>query len=237
MNAISSRQVDLDSLLASVDMDALLDRIDVGALLDKIDLEVLLARIDLDSLLASVDVEALVRRMDLDDLLAEIDLDRLLASIDINGLIQRLDMDALVANTELGSVIAQSTSGVASHALDSVRSQGVGMDNFIARVTNRVLRRHEAELVAGPPRLIEAQLALPSPDTADTANDTTGDDAHRPAPPLRRALLPDGFVEQPGRSRRGRQPAGPLRGCRHPPGSVRARPDASPPQRSPSRWR
>ena len=134
-------QVDLDTLLASVDMDALLARIDVGALLDRIDLEVLLARIDLDTLLASVDVEALVRRMDLDDLLAGIDLDQLLASIDINGLIQRLDMDALVANTELGSIIAQSTSGVASHALDSVRSQGVGMDNFIARVTNRVLRR------------------------------------------------------------------------------------------------
>ena len=234
MNALVA-QVDLDSLLASVDMDALLDRIDVGALLDKIDLEVLLARIDLDTLLASVDVEALVRRMDLDDLLAEIDLDRLLASIDINGLIQRLDMDALVANTELGSVIAQSTSGVASHALDSVRSQGVGMDNFIARVTNRVLRRQEAELVAGPPRLIEARLALPSPDTAPTT--PPGTTPHRPAPPLRRPLLPDGFVEQPGRSRR--RPSTSRATTRAPsPAWQRSRSTRpSPPQRSPSRWR
>lgn len=71
-------------------------------------------------------------------------------------------MDALVSNTELGSIIAQSTSGVASEALDVVRSQGVGMDNFIARLTNRVLRRDITELPAGPPLLIEAQLALPS---------------------------------------------------------------------------
>ena len=72
-------------------------------------------------------------------------------------------MDALVSNTELGSIIAQSTSGVASEALDVVRSQGVGMDNFIARLSNRVLRRDVTELPAGPPLLIEAQLALPAP--------------------------------------------------------------------------
>jgi hypothetical protein len=53
---------------------------------------------------------------------------------------------------------------VASEALDVVRSQGVGMDNFIARLANRVMRRDMAELPSGPPLLIEAQLALPAAD-------------------------------------------------------------------------
>jgi hypothetical protein len=71
-------------------------------------------------------------------------------------------MDALVANTELGSIIAQSTSGVASEALDAVRSQGVGLDNFIGRLANRVMRRDPKELPAGPALLVQDQLALPA---------------------------------------------------------------------------
>ena len=59
---------------------------------------------------------------------------------------------------------------MASEALDVVRSQGVGMDNFIARLTNRVLRRDLAELPTGPPLLIEAQLALPPPTAAELAD-------------------------------------------------------------------
>jgi hypothetical protein len=72
-------------------------------------------------------------------------------------------MDALVANTELGSIIAQSTSGVASSVLDGVRSQGVGLDGFIARLANRMLRRDPAELAPGPPLLTEDRLAAPAP--------------------------------------------------------------------------
>jgi hypothetical protein len=156
-------RVDLDALLASVDLDALLGRLDLGAVLERIDLNEVLTRLDMDALLASVDLAALLDRLDLNALLGKIDLDQLLGQVDINALVQRLDMDALVANTELGSIIAQSTSGVASEALDVVRSQGVGMDNFIARLANRVLRRDPAELSPGPPLLIDAHLALPAP--------------------------------------------------------------------------
>ncbi len=153
-------KVDLDALLASVDLDALLSRIDVGSLLE---------RIDLDVLLRSIDLDALLTRLDLDQLLGSVDLNALLSGIDINALMDRLDMDALVANTELGGIIARSTSGVASEALDVVRSQGVGMDNFIARVVNRAMRREQSELPQGPPLLVEAQLALPAPDAAEAA--------------------------------------------------------------------
>lgn len=160
VGAIVAR-VDLDALMDSIDIDALLARIDVDALLGRIDVGALLSRIDLDALLASVDLNALLTRLDLDQVLAGVDLDALLASIDLNELLQRLDLDTLVANTELGAVIAQSTSGIASEALDAVRSQGVGMDGFIARLANRAMRRDVQSLPPGPPLLVDPQLALP----------------------------------------------------------------------------
>lgn len=156
-------RVDVDALIGSVDLDALLEKIDIGALLDRIDLNLLLEKIDLNLLLEKVDLNALLQHVDLDQLLAKVDLDELLAHMDLNAVVNRLDVDSLVRNTELGSIIAQSTSGVASEALDVVRSQGVGLDNFLGRWTDRVLRRDPAELPPGPPLLVgDGPLALPS---------------------------------------------------------------------------
>ena len=174
--------IDIDGLMARIDLDALMDRIDVGGIVAKVDIDQLLTTIDLDALLGRIDIAALIGRIDLNQLLAgidlnqmlerldlnqllsDIDLDALLENLDLNAVVERLDVDALVQNTEMGSIIARSTSGVASEALDAVRSQGVGMDNFIARVTNRVLRRDPAELPAGPDLLVEDRLALPAGD-------------------------------------------------------------------------
>ena len=63
--------------------------------------------------------------------------------------------------TELGAIIAQSTSGVASEALDAVRRQGVSLDNILARVSNRLVGRNVDDLPAGPPLLVERTKALP----------------------------------------------------------------------------
>ncbi len=86
--------------------------------------------------------------------------------MDVNSIVQRVDIDSLMTETELGSIIAQSTSGVASQALDSVRSQGVGLDGFISRWANRLTRRDPAELPAGPPLLVDQPRALPPADPA-----------------------------------------------------------------------
>ena len=167
-------QVDVNALVGQVDVDALVSQVDVGALIARVDLDSLLASVDLDALLdphrhrRAAGPHRPGHPADQDRPEHAAGLGRpggaaraprperaarqrwtwtsCSASVDINALVQRLDMDALVSNTELGSIIAQSTSGVASEALDVVRSQGVGMDNFIARLTNRVLRRDVAEL-------------------------------------------------------------------------------------------
>lgn len=115
---IADRVVDL--VLTALDVDALLDRVDVNALLDRVDVDALLNRVDVDALLDRVEV------------------DRLLA---------RVDMDGLLAQTDLGAVIARSSGGVAGNALDVVRSQAVGLDEFVARWVERLRRRS----YPGPP--------------------------------------------------------------------------------------
>jgi hypothetical protein len=157
-------RVDVDAIVDRVDVDAIVQRVDVAAIVERIDIGSIVERIDIGSIVERIDLDALLEQIDLDRLLERIDLDALLERVDLDSLIQRLDMDALVATTDLGSIIAQSTSGVASEALDAVRSQGVGLDNVVGRLANRILRRDPAELPAGPPGLVGDRLALPAGD-------------------------------------------------------------------------
>ena len=119
--AVTDRAVEL--VMSAVDVNALLDRVDLNALLDQIDINQLLDRIDINQLLD---------RMDLDDLL------------------RHIDFDALIEQTDLGAIIAATSSGAASDALDVVRSQAVGLDEFIARWIAR-LRRRPYPGPPGPP--------------------------------------------------------------------------------------
>jgi hypothetical protein len=70
--------------------------------------------------------------------------------VDVNGIVNRVDIDTLVDQTDLGAVIARSSGGIASNALDVVRSQTVGLDEFLARWIER-LRRHRYTGPPGPP--------------------------------------------------------------------------------------
>jgi hypothetical protein len=96
---------------------------------------------------SALDVNALLDQVDLNAVLDRIDLDRLLERIDLNEIVKRIDVEALVEQTDLGAVIAASSSGVAGEVLDVVRSQTVGLDEFIARWIGRLRRRP----YAGPP--------------------------------------------------------------------------------------
>ena len=116
--AAAERAVEL--VVSALDMNALLDQVDLNALLDQVDINLLLDRIDLD---------------------------RLLERMDLNDIVRRIDLDALVKQTDLGAIIAASSSGAAGDVLDVVRSQTVGLDEFIARWIGRLRRRP----YTGPP--------------------------------------------------------------------------------------
>ncbi|HTP15232.1 MAG TPA: hypothetical protein VMK13_05290 [Streptosporangiaceae bacterium] len=118
--------------------------------------ELVVSALDVNALLDEVDLNGLLDEVDLNAVLARVDLNRLLARMDLNGILERIDVDALVEQTDFGAVIARSSSGVASDVLDVVRSQAVGLDEFIARWIGR-LRRRPYTGPPGPPAGLRAR--------------------------------------------------------------------------------
>jgi hypothetical protein len=120
--------------------------------------ELVMSAVDVNGLLDRVDLNAVLDQVDIDRVLDRIDLDRLLARMDLNDIVQSLDIDALIQQTDLGAIIAASSSGAAADVLDVVRSQAVGLDEFIARWIAR-LRRRSYTGPPGPPDRLRAEAA------------------------------------------------------------------------------
>ena len=136
--AVTERAVDL--VVSALDVNAVLDQVDINRVLDQVDINRVLDQIDISRVLD------------------QIDLDRLLGRMDLNELVKHIDVDALVEQTDLGAIIAASSSGAASELLDVVRSQTVGLDEFIARWIGR-LRRRPYTGPPGPPEGARAKAA------------------------------------------------------------------------------
>ena len=109
--------------------------------------ELVFSALDVNAVLDQVDLNAVLDQVDIKRMLDRIDLNRLLERVDLNNLVKHIDVDALVGQTDLGAVIRASSSGVAGEVLNVVRSQAVGLDEFIARWIGRLRRRP----YTGPP--------------------------------------------------------------------------------------
>ena len=152
------RQVDLNAPLREVDLNAVLARVDVNTPLKQMDVNTPLKQVDLNALLKQVDLNALLKQVDLNEVLEQVDVDAVLDRVDINDVVARIDMERLVEQTDLGAIIARSTGGLATHALDTMRSGAVGLDRRIGRWVTRLLRRKEPGPLAPPALLgLEAQ--------------------------------------------------------------------------------
>ena len=117
---------------------------------------------DVQKIIDRVDVDEIVARVDVEEIIERVDVQAIIERVDIEKVIQRVDIDKLVEQTELGTIIAHSTSGVASEVLDVVRSQGVGLDDFVARWVNRILRRNSDDWPPGPPKLVNPPVPVPA---------------------------------------------------------------------------
>ena len=129
--------------LAERVIDLVVQAIDINALLQLVDLNALLARVDVNAPLDQVDLNALLRQVDLNAVLDQIDINAVLDRVDVNDVVGRIDMERLVEETDLGAIIARSTGGVATEALDSARSGAVGLDQRVDRWVTRLLRRKD----------------------------------------------------------------------------------------------
>ena len=139
--AVAERVVTL--VMDAIDINAILERVDINAILERVDINAILVRVDINALVDRVDVEELVEK------------------VNVQGIIDKINIDELVEHTEIGTIIAKSTSGVATEVLDVARAQGVGLDDFVARWVNRLLRRNPADLPLGPPLLVEGSSRTP----------------------------------------------------------------------------
>lgn len=139
--------------------ELVVDSLDLNALLGQIDVNKLLARVDVDRLLDHVDVNRVLDRVDVARIIARVDMDALLSRVDVNAIAERVDINAVLGKTEFSALLTRSSSTVFSEGIDLLRSQAVGLDNFIARWVDRVLgrgtRRPRAPL--GPRLLVSAQ--------------------------------------------------------------------------------
>jgi hypothetical protein len=110
--------------------------------------------LDFDMLLDRININALLQKIDVNELLEQINFDDLLSHVDVNVLISGIDLNALMNNLELETIIARSTSSAMGGALDLVRRQGVGLDDFLARLVDRVTRRKPGSRPLGPALLV-----------------------------------------------------------------------------------
>ena len=145
---VGSRVEQLAQALAERIVPLVLDAIDINAILDRIDVNKIIERVDVDKVISRVDIEKVVER---------VDIAKLVDRVDVNAIVNEIDIDALVEQTELGSIIARSTTGILTEILDVIRSQGVGLDDFLLRWGNRLVgrRRKIADWPEGPPLLVE----------------------------------------------------------------------------------
>jgi hypothetical protein len=163
----SARIEQLAQAVAERVVTIVMDAIDIDALLERVDVDALIRRVDVDDVVGRVDVDGLIDRVDVEKIIERVDVEKIIERVDVKKIVERVDIDALVEQTELGTIIARSTSGVASGVLDVVRAQGVGLDDFVARWINRILRRRSEDWPAGPAQLLTPlPAAVPSMEVA-----------------------------------------------------------------------
>ncbi len=131
--------------------ELVVDTVDVDELL-----ELTLERTDVNKLLDHIDVNRLLDRVDVEKLLTRVDVMAVVDQVDVNEIADRVDVAALVERSELRPILAKSSSSLVSEGIDLLRSQAVGLDDFVARWVNRLLRRNQAG-PPGPPRLVSLQ--------------------------------------------------------------------------------
>ena len=145
--SVARRVIEL--VVEALDLNALIDQIDLNRVLDQVDVNRLLDKVDVNKLLDQVDVDRLVARVDVQELMKQVDVNELANQVDINALVERAGIE---------DIVARSSSSIASESVNLVRSQAVGLDDFIARWVNRLRRRG----YAGPPVLpgLQAEPSL-----------------------------------------------------------------------------
>lgn len=123
-----------------------------------------------DLVLEQVDLRPIVMRaleeIDLTQIvLQQVDIDAIVAAADMEAIIDRVPIvpiaNYVIDEIDLPQIIRQSTGGVATDAINAVRVQGVGADQYVATLVDHLLRRKTQRKVDAPgdPESLLTQVA------------------------------------------------------------------------------
>jgi hypothetical protein len=76
-----------------------------------------------------------------ENVISQLDFERIVRRIPVEDIVAQVDVEAVVARIDLAGVIRESTVTVGGEAVDALREQGMALDQFSARVVDRLLLR------------------------------------------------------------------------------------------------
>ena len=122
--------------------------------------------------------DAVLDRLDLTQIVLDhVDVDAIVAKADIEAVIDRVPIvpiaDYVIDEIDLPQIIRQSTGGVATDAINSVRVQTFGADQWVSRLTDAIVRRRQRNLQAPREPESHEEVADESPDTQARDAQTT----------------------------------------------------------------
>ena len=171
--------------VAPVVVDRALGLVDLTDLVhDHVDLDTLVADVDIDAVAATIDLDAILDRVDVNEIAGRLDVNAVAATIDLDAVVSRLDLVALaeivVEGIDLPGIIQSSTGSMASVAAREVRWQGIGADERVEHIVDRMLRRKERH--PGTPSGEGTTWGEPLPQEPAPAS-AAGEDQSGPVPP------------------------------------------------------
>jgi hypothetical protein len=123
-----------------------------------------------------VDVNAIAGRLDVDAVAARLDLDAVVSRLDLVAL-----AEFVVEGIDLPGIIQSSTGSMASVARREVRWQGIGADERVEHIVDRMLRRTERH--PGTPSGKSGPWGEQLPQEAAPASSAAEDQSGRVPPP------------------------------------------------------
>jgi len=134
--------------LAPALAESIVTRLDVGDILEQLPIETIVEQVDVNALLARVDIEALLDRVDVNHVLDRVDVDHLMERVDLDAVMARVDIapiaQRILDEIDISAIVRESTGSVAGDLVDGSRVTTMRLDDFTARVTDRILLRRKA---------------------------------------------------------------------------------------------
>ena len=76
-----------------------------------------------------------------ENVIAQLDFVRIVEQVPVDDIVAALDIEAIVGRVDLGGVLRESTANLTVETVDAVRSQGIALDQFTARIVDKVFFR------------------------------------------------------------------------------------------------